>query len=61
MRYRILALALFVSAFLVMAHQALTGSGGWFKLNDFLHHENIAAVMVAFACGILFGVETTRK
>jgi RsiW-degrading membrane proteinase PrsW (M82 family) len=61
LNYRILIILLFISAFLVLAHQAVTSCSGWFKLSDFLHHENIAAVIIAFACGILFSVETKRK
>ena len=60
MNYRILVILLFISAFLVLAHQEFTGCDGWFKLVDFLHHENIAAVNLAFAGGILFSIETKR-
>jgi len=48
------------SGLLILAHQALTGAGGWFELDQFLHHENIAAVIIAFACGILFCLETKK-
>jgi len=60
LNYRILVILLFISAFLVLAHQEFTSCDGWFKLNDFLHHENIAAVILAFAGGILFSIETKR-
>ena len=60
MNYRILVILLFISAFLVLVHQAFITSGGWFKLNDFLHHENIAAVILAFTGGMLFSIETKR-
>ena len=58
--YRILVILLFISAFLVLAHQALTSCGGWFNLSDFLYHENIAAVIIAFACGIVFSIKAKR-
>lgn len=50
---KILAVLLFVSGLLILVHQALTNSGIWFEFDQFLHHENIAAVIIAFACGIL--------
>ncbi len=62
MNYRILIIfLLFFSGLLVLAHQALIGDGVWFELDQFLHHENIAAVIIAFACGMLFSMETKRK
>jgi len=60
LKQRILIIILFFSGLLILAHQALTGAGGWFELDQFLHHENIAAVIIAFACGILFGLETKK-
>ena len=62
MNYRMLIIILlFFSGLLVLAHQALTGAGVWFEFDQFLHHENIAAVIIAFACGMLFSVETKSK
>ena len=62
MNYRMLVIILlFFSGLLVLAHQALISNGKWFELGQFLHHENIAAVIIAFACGMLFSVETKRK
>ncbi len=62
MNYRILIIILlFFSGVLILAHQALISDGVWFELDQFLHHENIAAVVIAFACGLLFSIVTKRK
>lgn len=58
---KILAVLLFVSGLLILVHQALTNYGVWFELDQFLHHENIAAVSIAFACGILLSETKKRK
>ena len=62
MNYRVLIIVLLLfSGLLVLAHQALISDGVWFELDQFLHHENVAAVIIAFACGMLFSIETNRK
>jgi hypothetical protein len=62
MNYRVLIIVLLLfSGVLVLAHQALISNGVWFELDQFLHHENIAAVIIAFACGMLFNIATKRK
>jgi len=45
---------------MILAHQTLTGAGEWFELDQSLHHENIAAIIIAFACGILYDLETKK-
>ena len=50
---------LFFLGFLVLAHQAIIW-GKWFEPDQFLHHENIAAIIFAFALGILVCIETKR-
>jgi hypothetical protein len=62
MNYRIVIIILiFCSGLLVLAHQALINDGVWFELDQFLHHENIAAVIIAFASGLLFSVERKKE
>lgn len=56
---KILIILLFITGLGILAHQALTSNAGWFQPRDFLHHENIALVTIAFACGILLS-ETTK-
>lgn len=62
MDYRVLIIFLFFfSGLLILVHQALISGGVWFELDQFLHHENIAAVIIAFACGLLVCVVRKRK
>ena len=57
---RLAVILLILSSLLILAHQELTTNAGWFELDQFLHHENIAAVIIAFACGILVCHETKK-
>jgi len=50
----ILASVIFVLAFLVLLHQ-YNNFGTWWDMRQFLHHENIAAVLAAVGVGILIG------
>ena len=52
MKLRFLAYLLLTIGFLILLHQALV-YGKWFESRDFLHHENLAAVLFAFAAGTL--------
>ncbi len=52
MKLRSLSLLLFIVGFIILLHQALV-YGKWFETRDFLHHENVAAVLFAFAAGTL--------
>ena len=47
-----LSILLFVLAFLVLIHQYVT-FGIWWEMRQFLHHENIAAILAAVGVGML--------
>ena len=59
MKQKILACLLLFVGFLILSHQAVN-DGNWFELDQFLHHENLAAVLFAFAGGILFTRKTKK-
>jgi len=52
----VLILILFsLTALVILLHQ-LTHYGMLFNLNDFLHHENFAIILVVFGLGIFLGI-----
>ena len=59
-RQDLVAYVLLSVGFLILLHQALRW-GTWFELRQFWHHENVAAVLFAFAGGILFTLTTRRR
>jgi len=57
---KLAAIFVIICSLLILAHQEITTTKGWFEPDQFLHHENIAAVLFAFACGILVTYQTNR-
>ena len=56
----LMSILLIVSSMVVLAHQEITTTKGWFEVEQFLHHENIAAVLFAFAVGMLVTHQINR-
>jgi hypothetical protein len=56
----IVVFVLLITAFLIMLEQQLTFGSFW-SWDQFLHHENIAAVIAAFSVGLGFGFKLNYR
>ena len=56
---KLISLAL-ISAITILIEQQIAW-GIFFDIEDFLHHENFAAILIAFATGIIFTLIILKK
>lgn len=49
------AIVIFMFGIGILVHQNFMTSGGWFNLEQFLHHENMAVMCFVSAISLLVG------